>query len=629
MSDDWRASVDGASDLAGLKAVAMRRAAAALTAREAERLARRLEALAPAPDLRVLYLGNHTLDLFARCVTGLALTLGVVVEGRVGPFDQHMQAVLDPAGGLAELDPHVVFLTLDLQRLLPVLPAGLAALSVKDRQGLVEEVLGQIGAWVTAAKTATGATLLIGNFWRPRRPHLGLADAKLGMGEAELYATLNARLLADWAADPQVFIVDVDQALATAGRRAAHNARMAHLGRFAWAEAALPELGELLARYFATLVLPPRKCLVLDLDNTLWGGVLGEEGPEGIRVAQGDPVGEAFRSFQEAIKAVQRRGFLLALCSKNNPEDVAEVFRLRTDMPLKWADFAAARVNWEPKHANLAAIAADLNIGTDSLVFVDDNPAECELVRQLVPEVRTVHLPRDPAAYADLLLDLPELERMALTDEDLRKTEQYREETKRAASRVEAGDMQAYLESLETVLTFWPAGRAEFGRVHQLFAKTNQFNVTTKRYRPAEIERFMLSPDWHLEVVAARDRFGDLGIVGLFLLERRAEVVAVDSVILSCRAMGRGIETAMGNRMKEVAAAWRPAGRLEAVFRPTRKNRPAADFFVRQGFDPLPLADASTPDERHHRLAIGEAEILPLVGLTIEKGERADEPQAG
>ncbi len=629
MSDDWRASVDGASDLAGLKAAAGERSATGLTAREAERLARRLEALAPAPDLRVLYLGNHTLDLFARCVTGLALTLGVVVEGRVGPFDQHMQAVLDPAGGLAELDPHVVFLTLDLRRLLPVLPAGLAALSAKDRQGLVEEVLGQIGAWVTAAKAVTGATLLIGNFWRPRRPHLGLADAKLGMGEAELYAMLNARLFAEWAADPQVFIVDVDQALATVGRRVAYNARMAHLGRFAWAEAALPELGELLARHFATLVLPPRKCLVLDLDNTLWGGVLGEEGPEGIRVARGDPVGEAFRSFQEAIRAVQRRGFLLALCSKNNPEDVAEVFRLRTDMPLQWADFATSRINWEPKHENLAGIAGDLNIGTDSLVFVDDNPAECELVRQLMPEVRTVHLPRDPAEYAGLLLDLPELERLALTEEDLRKTEQYREEATRKASRVDVGDMHAYLESLGTELTFWPASRTELTRVHQLFAKTNQFNVTTKRYRPAEIERFMLSPDWHLEVVAARDRFGDLGIVGLFLLERRAQDVAVDSVILSCRAMGRGIETAMANRIKEVAAAWRPEGRLEAVFRPTRKNRPAADFFARQGFETLALGDASASDDRHYRLVIAEAELQPVSGLTIDKGECADEPQAG
>jgi FkbH-like protein len=629
MSDDWRAAVDGAGDLAALKAVAGERAASGLSVREAERLARRLEALAPALDLRVLYLGNHTLDLFARCVTGVALGRGVVVEGRVGPFDQHMQAVLDPAQGLADFDPHVVFLTLDLQRLLPVLPAGLAALSLKDRQGLVDEALGQVAAWVEAAKAATGATLLIGNFWRPRRPHLGLADAKLGMGEAELHATLNARLFRDWASDPQVFVVDVDQALATAGRRAAHNARMAHLGKLAWAEAALPELAELLARHFASLVLPPKKCLVLDLDNTLWGGVLGEEGPDGIRIARGDPVGEAFRAFQQAIKAVQRRGFLLAACSKNNPEDVAEAFRLRSDMPLQWSDFAASRVNWEPKHDNLAAIATDLNIGTDSLVFIDDNPAECELVRQLMPEVRTVHLPRDPAEYAHLLLDLPELERMALTDEDLRKTEQYHEEAKREASRVEVGDMQAYLESLGTALTCWPATRAELTRVHQLFAKTNQFNVTTKRYKPAELERFMLSPDWHLEVVAARDRFGDLGIVGLFLLERRAQGVAVDSVILSCRAMGRGIETAMGNRIKAVAAAWRPDGQLEAVFRPTRKNKPSADFFTAQGFAEAPLGDTAAPDDRHYRLAIGEAAPLPVPGITIDNGEREDEPQAG
>ncbi|MDF1587009.1 HAD-IIIC family phosphatase [Marinimicrococcus flavescens] len=625
MTDDLRLCLEASKDAAALKSALAGTDVLTLATRDAERIVRRLEALEAAPDLRVLYLGNHTLDMFARMVSAASFCRGAHVDGRVGPFDQHMQMLLDPSLGLADYDPHVIFLSLELERLLPQLPAGLAGLGAAAREGLVEQALAAVASWVETARSVTGATLLVGNFWRPCRQHLGIADAKLGHGEAQLYASLNARLFDAYAADPQVFVVDVDHALATAGRRAAHGPRMKLLAKIAWAEPALPQLADLLSRYFASMVLPPRKCLVLDLDNTLWGGVLGEEGPEGIRIAEGDPVGEAFRAFQSAIKAVQRRGLLLAICSKNNLEDVEEAFRLHTDMPLGWSDFAARQVNWEPKHANLQTIAAQLNIGTDSLVFVDDNPAECELIRQLMPEVRTVHLPKDPSTYADLLLDLPELERVALSEEDLRKTEQYHEQAEREAVRVAAGDMRAYLESLETRLTFWPATRAEMTRVHQLFAKTNQFNVTTKRYRPADIERFMASPDWQLEVVAARDRFGDLGIIGAFLVERRADAVAVDSVVLSCRAMGRGVETAIANRIKAIAAGWQPQGRLLAEVRPTRKNKPVLEYFDSQGFALL----AATPEgTKHYALDIAQTTPLDCPGITIEAGAPSLESEA-
>jgi FkbH-like protein len=585
MSDDLRERLAAASDRGSLLLSLAGREPRSLTGREAERVARRLAELAPPADLRLLLLGNHTLDALARSTAAAALCRGVVVDGRVGPFGQHVQMLLDPALGLAEHDPQAIFLSLDLERLLPELPAGLAELTTEARRRLVDHGLRVIDDWVELAKGRTSATLLVGNFWRPRRAHLGLADAKLAGGEAALYGLLNARLLDAYADDPRVHVVDVDHAVATVGRDAASDPRMAFLAKLAWSEAALPVLGDLLARYLAGLVLPPRKCLVLDLDNTLWGGVLGEEGPDGIRIAEGDPVGEAFRAFQTAIKGVQQRGLLLAACSKNNPGDVEEVFRLRSDMPLKLADFAAKRVNWEPKHQNIRAIAAELNIGTDSLVFIDDNPAECELVRQMLPEVEVVALPKDPSRYAGLLLDLPSLERLEIAAEDRRKTEQYQEQAEREAARVTVGsDMAAYLASLGTEVTIWRASRAELTRVHQLFAKTNQFNLTTRRYKPADIEGFLASPDWRLEVVSAKDRFGDLGIIAALLLERRAEGLVLDSLVMSCRAMGRSIESVIANRIKAIARAERPGGRLLGEFRPTAKNMPAADFFDRQGF---------------------------------------------
>jgi FkbH-like protein len=631
MTDELRERLAKADDRAALMAAVADQDVRALSVRDAERIVRRLSELALPADLRLLLLGNHTLAALARCATAASLCRGMVVDARVGPFNQHMQMLLDPTLGLAEHDPQVIFLSLDLQRLLAPLPAGLADLSVAGRRACIDEALAAVGDWVEAAKAATRATLLVGNFWRPCRPHLGLADGKLPGGEAALYAGVNLRLLDIYAADPQVHVVDVAQAVATAGRQAATDPRLALLAKLAWSEAAVPTIAELLARYLVQLTLPPKKCLVLDLDNTLWGGVLGEEGPNGIRIAEGDPVGEAFRAFQLAVKGVQQRGLLLAACSKNNRADVEEVFRLRPEMPLALKDFAATRIDWEPKHVNLQALAAELNIGTDSLVFVDDNPAECELVRQMLPEVTVIQLPRDPAAYAGLLLDRPELERLVIAAEDRRKTEQYHEQAAREASRRVAGDMQSYLESLGTVVTHWPATRAELTRVHQLFSKTNQFNLTTKRYRPADVETFIASPDWYLEVVQAEDRFGELGIIAAFLLDLRTpDAVAVDSVMMSCRALGRGIDTVIGNRIKAVARAHAPRGRLVGEFRPTAKNEPAADFYERQGF----AVDAADEDgNKRYELAVAKAGDLPAPGITVAaretEGARALEPEAG
>lgn len=632
MSNDLRERLAAADDRGGLLAAVADLDAGRLSMRDAERVARRLGELAPAADLRLLLLGNHTLEPLAKCTTAAALTRGVVVESHVGPFAQHMQMLLDPSLGLAELDPQAIFLSLDLQQVSTALPAGLATLSTEARRALVEDAVGAVAAWVEAARGVTRATLLLGNFWRPRRAHLGLADAKLPGGEAALYALANARLLEAYADDPQVHVVDLDHAVASAGRAAASDPRMRFMAKLAWSEAALPGIAELLSRYLVQLVLPPKKCVVLDLDNTLWGGVLGEEGPDGIRIAEGDPVGEAFRAFQLAIKGVQGRGLLLAACSKNNQADVEEAFRLRPEMPLGLEDFAAVRINWEPKHANIREIATELNIGTDSLVFVDDNPAECELVRQMLPEVTVVQLPRDPSSYAGLLLDMPELERLAIVAEDRRKTEQYREQAEREASRqTVAGDMQSYLESLGTVVTYWEATRAELTRVHQLFAKTNQFNLTTKRYKPGEVEGFLASSDWHLEVVKAEDRFGDLGIIAAFLLDLRdPAAVEVDSVMMSCRAMGRGIETVIGNRLKAVASEHAPSGQITGWFRPTAKNKPASDFYRRQGF----VAEATDGDgNTRYVLAVDRARELPVPGIDVaqrhNEGARALEPEAG
>jgi len=503
----------------------------------------------PGPcDVRVALYGNVTFDLLAPYVDVWAAAEGIHVESRAAPFGQHFQAVLEAPGDFV---PDVALLAIS-----------------PDELG--DDALDHVEQWLRLALERTSATLLVCNFARREFRAVGVADANEDHGEQERHLERNLALLRLLKGESRAHLFDLDGVLAREGLRRARDDKLRYLAKMEWSERVLPALAGEFVRHLRALTGRTRKCLVLDCDNTLWGGVVGEDGPLGVKVGPGDPTGEAFADFQRRVKAIQSRGILLAACSKNNAADVDEIFAQR-DMPLRREDFAAMEVNWEPKHVNLRRIADTLNIGTDSLVFIDDNPAEISLVQQLMPEVKAVLLPRDPASYPGVIEALTEFEKVRLLDGDRRKTEQYRDESRREEHRVVVGDLTAYLESLQTRITIRPAQAHDAARIRQLFSKTNQFNVTTIRYTPGEIESFLDQ----VHVVSARDRFGDLGVVGLYRLDGDR----IDSFLLSCRAMGRGIETAVMNSIRASRE------RLHATYTPTKKNMPVARFFDEQGFD--------------------------------------------
>ena len=573
---------------------------------DVERIWRAVAAREDLADLRVAWLGNHTLEPLVRQATALAFVHGTTLANHAGGFGQHFQAVLDPQTGLQQFAPDAIVLTLSLRVLAPRLARGGAAMPEDARREEARKVLEHVRQWVAAARERTAATLLVANFPGVARPALGLADPGSPAGDAALHAWLNGELAAAWRDDPQVHVLDVDGAIAGAGRRASWNPAMYHLAKIEWGGPGLEAAGELFARALSALARPAKKCLLLDLDNTLWGGVVGEDGVDGIKVQAGDPTGEAFLEFQRAVLDVKARGVVLGLVSKNNREDVLEAFE-RLDLPLSLDDFAATRIDWEHKHVNIRQIAEELNIGLDSLVFVDDSPVECELVRQMLPDVEVMALPRDPAAYADALLDTWYFDKLALTIEDTRKTEQYRDNAARAASRRSAADLGSYLESLGTCLEIGKASDGELERLHQLFCKTNQFNLTTKRYRLPELKRFAGSDEWLFEWVRVRDNFGDLGLVGAWLVRLVPEEPEIDSFILSCRALGREVETAVCNHIKQrVFAAG--AEVLRGRFLPTAKNRPAAGFYEAQGFT---LVEEGEDGASTWRIAAAEGQPRP------------------
>jgi len=551
--------------------------------RKAGRLLREMEAQA---NVRVALMGNMTLEPLVPFLRVEAARVGQIAAFHVGPFGQYMQHLYGEP--LRAFGPDVIVLLLSAEAMRPDALERFHQLPVEDRYGLRDDMIAEIAGWIDAALAQTSATVMIGNF-PPSRSALGVADMMSEYGERQFNLDLNLALIQAVRARPRAMMLDVAEAVNRVGTRQAFDRRMHFLAGLGWSDAMKREFAALFGHALVGALGAARKCLVLDLDNSLWGGVVGEDGPHGVRIDRGDMVGDAYRAFQWRIKALKDRGIVLALCSKNNPADVEEIFRLRPDMPLAWSDFAATAIGWDAKHRGLERIAAQLNIGMDSLVFIDDNAAEIASVRHHCPDVHAVLLPCDPAEHVTLLDDLPWFEKSRLTAEDRAKTEHYALATRRAAVCA-SGDPMDWLRDLAMHATIRDACPADLLRVHQLFNKTNQFNLTTARPGMGEVEAMMADPDRQLIVATLRDRLGDLGLVAICGLRREGEALIIDHLLMSCRAMGRGLEDALMNDVKRRFLAADGCATLKGRYVPTAKNGPVSDFYDRQGFAALSLS---------------------------------------
>jgi len=373
------------------------------------------------------------------------------------------------------------------------------------------------------------------------------------------------------------------------GHERSHHPKTWHMGSMRIGETALPALARYSMRYVKALMGLTKKCVVLDLDGTLWGGIVGESGAEGIALGPGAP-GVEYVEFQRALLDLTRRGVLLAVCSKNNPEDALPVIRSHPHMVLREEHFAAMRVNWNNKADNIAEIAEELNIGLDSLVFIDDNPNECELIRQLLPEVMTVELPRDPSLYRRMLEDMSDFDLLALTAEDEKRVARYQANAKRRVERGAAASLDEYLRSLQIQAEIGLASPEALGRLVQMFNKTNQFNLTTRRYQAEDVSRFLKSTTHRVYGLRVADRFGDHGLVGTAVVRAEDGAWRIESLLMSCRVMGLGVETAFLHRICADAAE-RSVPRLVGEYVPTRKNVPVKSFYGDHGFTLASEAD--------------------------------------
>jgi FkbH-like protein len=348
----------------------------------------------------------------------------------------------------------------------------------------------------------------------------------------------------------------------------------------------MPIYAEHVARLLGALRGRSRKCLVLDLDNTVWGGVIGDDGLEGIKLAQGDATGEAHLTLQEMALTLRRRGIVLAVSSKNEEAVARAPFQKHTEMLLKEDDFAVFQANWQDKATNIKAIAEELCLGLDAMVLVDDNPMERDLVRQMLPQVAVPELPEDPALYARTLAAAGYFESIAFSAEDRERAEMYQSNARRVALQKQAGDLDAYLASLEMEIVFAPFDRTGRARISQLINKSNQFNLTTRRYSEADVA--VAEGDRAVFTLQVRliDRFGDNGMICVIICgpgndERRSW--EIDTWLMSCRVLGRKVEQMV---LREILMAAREAGMetLVGVYRPSEKNAMVRDHYAKLGF---------------------------------------------
>lgn len=539
----------------------------------------------PLARVRLGLVGAGTLDLLQTAVSASALRHRLLATVVLGDYGNAVQDCIDANAAFRKADLDLLLIALDhrtvgLDRAQPTADAA---------QQAVEAALAMVGAMVAGAAEWVRGSIMVATIVPPVEPLFGSFDAVEAGSVAAMVAAFNAGLIA-MARTRSIVLVDFAAAAASVGIDRWQDDRQWHHAKLMIGPDVLAYAADIVARVLAAARGTTRKCLVLDLDNSLWGGVIGDDGVDGIAIGQGSGLGEAFLAVQRMALALRDRGIVLAVCSKND-EDVARgPFRDHPDMALREEHIAVFVANWGDKATNLRAIAAALNIGLDALVFLDDNPAERAQVRRELPMVAVPEIGDDPAFYPRMLASAGYFEAIAFADDDRVRADAYQANAQRAAF-AGTSDMAGYLASLEMVADVRGFDAVNRSRIAQLINKSNQFNLTTRRYSEPEVAAMEADPLLVTLQVRLVDRFGDNGMICVGILRPAGDAaMEIDTWLMSCRVLGRRMEEAMLTAIVAAAKA-RGARRLIGHYRPTAKNRMVADHYQKLGFDLVDRSD--------------------------------------
>jgi FkbH-like protein len=533
-------------------------------------------------DCRVAILRSFTVEPVIPLLRAAGFSAGLHLHLQLSDFNVYVQEIVDPQSRLYAWQPDVVILSLQTADVAPRLWERYNESTAEQRGGIIAETVGRYESWIEAFRSQSQAALIIHNLEVPSIPSRGLLDAQSLDGQQDAVAEINRQLRTIASKHTGVYVLDYDGLVARHGRSNWTDERKRLTISLPISTANLIHLCDEWMRFLHPITGRIVKAIVVDLDNTLWGGVLGEDGVAGIQVGREYP-GAGYLQLQRALLDLRDRGILLAIASKNDAEEALDVLANHPDMLLRPDHFVARRINWQDKEQSLREIAAELNLGLDALAFLDDNPVERERIATELPEVTVIDLPDDPLAFGQALRDCPAFERLAVSEEDRRRGQYYADQKQREELQRSSNSPEDFFRSLRQVVEIAPVGPTTLVRVAQLTQKTNQFNLTTRRYSEQEVAALANREDVQVFAMRVKDVYNDNGIVGVAVLLHQDGRSEIETFLLSCRVIGRTVETAFLSFISEQAKA-HGAARLIGRFVPTRKNTPAADFYSRHGF---------------------------------------------
>lgn len=561
-----------------------------------------------APAIRLAILGSSTTKHLHAGIRVAALRRGLWVDIYEPDYAQYWPELLNQSSGLHQFAPNALLFAFDARHMTNGFAPAQDAASADEA---TQERINHVQACWQLAQKSFDATILHQTIL-PVFPHLiGQNEFLLPGSPAAAVTNLNS-LLRDAARQAGIHLLAIDDQAARSGIAAWHSETFWHQAKQDIVPTAAPLYGDLVMRLLAARYGRSAKCAVLDLDNTLWGGVIGDDGLDGIALGQGSAEGEAFIAFQLYLKGLAARGVILAVCSKNDEANALAVFDKHPEMLLRRSDIACFVANWQDKAANIRHIATSLNIGLDSLVFIDDNPFERHLVREALPMVAVPELPEEPALMAQCIADAGYFEALALTDEDRARGAQYQANAARSALAGSTTDMAGYLRSLDMRLICSPFDHTGLTRITQLINKTNQFNLTTRRYNEDEIRAMIDDPAIIGLQFRLTDRFGDNGMIAIVILRLSGHEALIDTWLMSCRVLGRRVEEAT-LAVIEAQAASRGITSLIGEYIPTAKNGMVATHYERLGFS----TEAANAARFNRTIEPTDISDLPMVIETI------------
>jgi len=540
-------------------------------------------------SFKVAFLRNVTLDPIIPYLKYLFLEEGYKMDIYMGEFNNVLQDVLDTESALYSYNPNMIIICLKLEAISERMTRCFSSMNQEERTKDIADNLENINLILTRIRGNSNSMILIHNFEAPVHPCYGVYDYQKRFNQVNTIRNINSQLVELVNRYDNCFIVDLDLLQSYVGYRNFIDTRYWHIGKAPYSREALMLIAKEYMKIVRASIGRNRKCLVIDCDNTLWGGIIGEDGIDGIKLGRTYP-GSAYLEFQQSILDLYNRGVILVISSKNNKEDVLEVLNNHPDMVLREEHFAIIKADWNDKVSNIKEIADDLNIGLDSMVFVDDSDFETNMVNEYLPEVKVVTLPKDPTVYRDILNSYGFFDSLTVSEEDCNRGKMYKTELGRVRLKSESISLESYFASLEMEVVIGAPDSFLIPRVAQLTQRTNQFNLTTKRYLEADVERFAKSDNHEVKYLKLKDRFGDMGLVGVAILEYKNDMALIDSFLMSCRIIGRRVEDVLLRYCIECALR-KGMQEIYGHYLKTKKNSQVSNFYQKRGFEVESLSD--------------------------------------